>query len=97
MEELFIYFHVFNSIYPKYAQQMILLHWGRPFSFSLLPRKSTSKIVLEGTSPVSTWEKTTIWTEQTWPSQFVWTTLNLYEGYRGVEQLLKIIRKKNHI
>ena len=73
----------FNSIYLQYAQQMILLLKGTPFSFSLLPKKSTSKIILEGTTPILTCGTAVIWAEQTWTSQFVWITLNLYEWYRG--------------
>lgn len=42
----------FSSICPQYAQQTILLLKGNPFSFSSHPEKSTSKMALEGTTPV---------------------------------------------
>lgn len=47
--------------------------------FPCAPKKSTSKIMLEGTVPVPTCETAAIRAEQTWISQFVWRTLNLYE------------------
>lgn len=47
------------------------------------PKKSTYKIMLEGTTPVLTCGTAAIRSEQTWTSQFVWTTLNLYEWHRG--------------
>lgn len=66
----------FNSIYPQYAQQTILLLKWTPFSFPSLPKKSR---VLEDTTPVPACGRAAIWAEQTWTSQFVWRALHLYE------------------